>query len=438
MEHRRLGSPLWWTRSSQGFVTPAAAGERGVRNPYDLPRLTIREILWWADAHFARVGRWPSSRSGPIADSPGETWKGIDSALRRGRRGLAAGRSLATLLEQRRTKPYGTTLAPLAEKQILRWADAFHRRTGQWPNRLSGPITEAPRETWLAVENALRQGVHGLKGGSSLVQLLVERRGIRNVKRPPGLSVRQILAWADAYHERTGQWPIRASGAVDGVVGETWEGINSALRLGLRGLRVRSSLADLLAARRRKRHTNNLPALSVAKILRWADAFHARTGRWPKRKDGKIDGARDESWDTVNHALRTNTRGLAGQSSLASVLCRKRGMRSHMHAPPLTTAQILEWAHAHQKRHGKPPTRDSGPIAEAPGETWQAIGIALYKGRRGLPGVGTGSGRLRTVPVPISRFPLRRKPGTGTSKTRSQSPVSGSAPLPGQTLRRAA
>ncbi len=48
--------------------------------------------------------------------------------------------------------------------------------------------------------------------------------------------------------------------------------------------------------------------------------------------------------------------------------------------------------------------------------------------------MGTGSGRLRTVPVPISRFPLRRKTGTGTSKTRSQSPFSGSAPLPGQTL----
>ncbi len=45
--------------------------------------------------------------------------------------------------------------------------------------------------------------------------------------------------------------------------------------------------------------------------------------------------------------------------------------------------------------------------------------------------MGTGSGRLRTVPVPISRFPLRRKTGTGTSKTRSQSPFSGSAPLPG-------
>ncbi len=72
--------------------------------------------------------------------------------------------------------------------------------------------------------------------------------------------------------------------------------------------------------------------------------------------------------------------------------------------------------------------------------------------------MGTGSGRLRlrTVPVPISTpappekgdrhledsepIPLFRlrstfeKRGTGTSKTRSQSPFSGSAPFSGQTL----
>ena len=67
-----------------------------------------------------------------------------------------------------------STLAPLREREIIRWADAFQARTARWPNRKSGPITEAPGETWLAVENALRQGLRGLPGGSSLVQLLVD------------------------------------------------------------------------------------------------------------------------------------------------------------------------------------------------------------------------------------------------------------------------
>jgi hypothetical protein len=181
---------------------------------------------------------------------------------------------------------------------------------------------------------------------------------------------------------------------VDGVSEESWGAIDSALRQGLRGLRVRSSLARLLAARRGKRHSNNLPALSVDVILQWADAFHARAGRWPKRHDGKILRAGGESWDTVDLALRTGTRGLAGKSSLALLLSRKRGVRSHVHLRPLTISQIMKWARAYQKRHGKRPTRHSGPISEAPGESWQAVHLALYKGRRGLPGGITLAGLL--------------------------------------------
>ncbi len=341
------------------------ARERGVRHPRHLPRLKIREILQWADAYHAQLGRWPTRRSGPIAEAPSETWLGIDVALHFGRRGLARYLSLATLLELRRGKRKQSTRAPLTERKIIRWADAFHARTDRWPNRKSGPIPEAPGETWLAVENALRQGLRGLPGGSSLVQLLVERRGIRNANRPPRLTIRQILAWADAFHERAGRWPTKASGAVEGVAEESWEAVNSALRHGIRGLRVRSTLASLLAAKRGKRHSNNLPPLHVDEILHWADAFHRLAGRWPKRHDGKIRRTRGESWDTVDLALRTGTRGLAGKSSLALLLSKERGIRSHMHLQPLTIPRILKWARAHQKRHGKRPTRHSGPISEA-------------------------------------------------------------------------
>jgi hypothetical protein len=371
------------------------ARERGVRNPRDLPRLSIRQILQWADAHHERFERWPMQSSGPIAEAPGETWTGIDVALRFGRRGLRGGLSLAFLLELRRGKRNLSSLAPFTERQIIRWADAFHARTGQWPNRKSGPIPEAPGETWLAVENALRQGLRGLPSGSSLVQLLVERRGIRNPNRPPRLSIRQILVWVDAFHDRTGRWPTKQTGAVDGVAEETWGAVDWALRLGLRGLRVRSTLAGLLAARRGTRHNQKLPALSTDVILGWADAFHAHAGRWPKRHDGKIPRARGESWDTVNLALRTGARGLDGKSSLALLLSQERGVRSHLHVPHLTIPQILEWAQAHHKRHGKWPTRHSGPISEAPGESWQAVHLALYHGGRGLRAGTTLAGLLK-------------------------------------------
>jgi hypothetical protein len=151
----------------------------------------------------------------------------------------------------------------------------------------------------------------------------------------------------------------------------------------------------VLAARRGKRHNKQLPALSVNQILEWADACHARAGRWPKRHDGKIRGARGESWDTVDLALRTGTRGLAGKSSLALLLSQKRAVRSHLHVPHLTIPQIRKWAKAHRKRHGKWPSRQSGPIPEAPGESWQAVHLALYHGGRGLPGGTTLAGLLK-------------------------------------------
>lgn len=64
---------------------------------------------------------------------------------------------------------------------------------------LSGPITDAPGETWLAAAMALRYSRRGLPGGSSLARLLAERRGVSAVNDPPHLAVDQILAWADAW-----------------------------------------------------------------------------------------------------------------------------------------------------------------------------------------------------------------------------------------------
>jgi hypothetical protein len=76
-------------------------------------------------------------------------------------------------------KPY------LTVAQILRWADAHHRQTGQWPSAVAGPVADAPGESWQAVNNALHRGLRGLPGGDSLARLLV-RRGRRPVMGAPG------------------------------------------------------------------------------------------------------------------------------------------------------------------------------------------------------------------------------------------------------------
>ena len=83
------------------------ARRRGVRHPVHPPRLTVIKILVWAKAHRRRTGRWPTATSGPVAESPGETWNGVNLALWNGVRGLEGKTSLARLLQERLGVPMG-------------------------------------------------------------------------------------------------------------------------------------------------------------------------------------------------------------------------------------------------------------------------------------------------------------------------------------------
>src|ERR1700687_5436769 len=158
------------------------------------------------------------------------------------------------------------------------------------------------------------------------------------------LSVREILQWADAYRELTGQWPRVNSGEIPGTHGENWRDVNLALRQGLRTLPKGSSLAQLLAKERGARDPANLPALSIEQILQWADAHHQTTGAWPIAKSDKIPESCGETWATVSDALRAGKRGLPGGSSLARLLSEKRGVRNRSSLEPLTVPSILSWA----------------------------------------------------------------------------------------------
>jgi hypothetical protein len=293
------------------------------------PKLTIGKILRWADAHRRRTGCWPSPHSGPIPESPGDSWSAIDACLSAGYRGLPAGGTLAQLLALRRGRRHKGALPGLSEAQILRWADAHRRRAGAWPTRNSGPIPGSGEETWLAVDGALYHGRRGLPGGDSLARLLARARG-RNRNDLPALEVGQILRWADAHHARTGKWPAANTGPVYGAPGESWGAINSALVMGYRTLPGGSSLAALLAEHRGRRNRAAVPPLSEALILAWADAHHARGGRWPHASSGPVADAPGENWHAINQALAYGARGLPGGDSLARLLVR-HGRRPALH-----------------------------------------------------------------------------------------------------------
>ncbi len=227
------------------------AEHRGKRNPGNLPSLSVEQILGWADAHFRRTGSWPTEESGSIEEAE-DNWHAINRALKRGHRGLPGGTTLPQLLAKNRGRRNHMDLQPLRMDQILDWEDAHFRRTGRWPTMESGPIEGAAGESWLAVDASLRVGYRGLPGGTSLANLLQERRSRRNRADLPLLSVDQILGWADAHFRRAGRWPKARSGPIDDVPGESWAAVNNALALGRRGLPGGSSLHRLLVRHRRK------------------------------------------------------------------------------------------------------------------------------------------------------------------------------------------
>lgn len=208
------------------------------------PTLSVRQVLEWADNYYSRWGRWPNRDSGRIPGTD-ETWSAVDGALFQGHRGLPRGGSLIKVLAEYRGYRHRNYLPRLRVNDILAWADAHRERTGEWPTERSGPVAEAPGETWSAIGQALARRTRGLRRRNTLAGLLARRRGRRHATNRPDLTVEQVMAWAEAHHTLFGMWPTLQTGPV-GSTGETWHGIDRALRSGRRGLPGGSSLFRLL------------------------------------------------------------------------------------------------------------------------------------------------------------------------------------------------
>ncbi len=245
-----------WNRGRKGrrAVPPGPAPVRGRSGKWRRERLTIAQILRWADAHRRRTGQWPRGKDTTSPDgSATGTWCVVDYALYYGRRGLPGGSSLARLLAAKRGKRNNRAREPLSIEQILAWADGHLQRTGNWPNVRSGRVADDVDETWLDINRALEHGYRGLPGGSSISRLLFAAHGRKPGQQKRPLSIGQVLAWADEHRKRTGRWPSSCSGRVAPGVDETWGRIESAMYYGHRGLPKGGSLARLLAQRRGKK-----------------------------------------------------------------------------------------------------------------------------------------------------------------------------------------
>jgi hypothetical protein len=79
------------------------------------------------------------------------------------------------LAEKRGVRNRGA-LPDLSVEQILKWADAHSKKTGEWPKVKSGAVLGALGESWGIIDGSLSRGRRGLSGGSSLAKLLAEKR----------------------------------------------------------------------------------------------------------------------------------------------------------------------------------------------------------------------------------------------------------------------
>ena len=286
----------------------------------------------------------------------------------------------------------------LTEELVLSWADAYHARTGKWPR--AKPVA-VEGTTWLGIDTALSKGYRGFPGGASLAKLLKKSRGATNHPPQTKLPVEQILAWADEYHARTGEWPTFKSGPAGNM---TWHGVNAALSKGRRGFPGGSSLGLFLAVHGRRPlrfrgHRQRSP-LTQGQILAWGKEHFERTGRWPSMNSKAVRGHAGEVWRNIDTALRFGRRGLPKGGSLAKLL-NPEGCKTDR--PGFTEELILAWAAEHRRITGRWPSVASGPVHGVPGERWVKVNTALSKGYRGLPG-GSSLAKL-LAPLRASSLP---------------------------------
>jgi hypothetical protein len=295
---------------------------RRVWNRRVQPRLTVEQILAWAEAHHAAHGQWPTIASGPVAGAPDETWLRIHGALLKGNRGLPGGESLKRLLDAHAP----ARRLPLTPATIRAWAVAHHRASGLWPMARDGPVIGAPGEYWCMIDKSLRFGRRGLPGGTTLAKLLgpLSARDPNPRGARPRLTIDQVLAWIQVHRAATGAWPRPGSGPVAGVPGESWVKIQHALRHGERGLPAGTSLEALIRERLDPTARLRPPDMTVEQILAWADAHHAATGRWPAASSGAVTGAPGEKWGNLDAALHKGSRGLPSGLSLSKLLALHR------------------------------------------------------------------------------------------------------------------
>lgn len=353
---------------------------RTVTQATNPPPLTYDWILTHIDLFHKKYGRPPNAASGEIAGTS-ETWARVAAAMSARVRGLPNDSPSLSAFIKRERPGFFPSYAMVAE--ALRNYFTAHGR----PPTTSTPFTAYPGwKTWASADNALRQRTltPGAGSAGSLRQLIREV-----LPQWRQLDLAQILTWADMYFKRHEKPPRLNSGEISGT-DDTWRTVDSALRMGTRGMpKVTPEAPGSLSLTLRRERPEWYGCLSISAILNAADEHFARTGRPPttacgivKRLSASKQHGQDRiTWKVINNALASKSRGLPkdAPTSLATLL---RAERPDWYG--LTIEAILSSARRFYESHRRPPTATCGFDREL-NRTWGAVNAALERKRLGLP-----------------------------------------------------
>ncbi len=180
-------------------------------------------------------------------------------------------------------------------------------------------VTEFSNET-LVIGSSLQQAAQHVY---TLTGTTMQRYAQRIFGRIP-IHESQVIDWGDQFKVQYGRYPYAHDGCNGLPEGEDWASIDRALRYGKRGLVAGSSLPKLFNYDR--------PDHSIAQILKWADACHQLTTRWPTSTSMRTAVPQDwglpdplkwgfhENWHAIDMDLRYGYRGLPGKMTLYQLL----------------------------------------------------------------------------------------------------------------------
>jgi hypothetical protein len=348
----------------------------------------------------ANGGRNPTVTSGDATPYVGNTvtWRGVNSSLREGCRGLPGGSSLARFLVEH---GFDEDKPDITDAELETACRAFHTEHGTYPKVDSGDCSRyfgwaEGTDTWRNVNACIRNGIRGLGSlNERSLYLFCQRLGIADVK--PKFTDVSLKSACLAYHAEHGTYPKEDSGDCSKHFGwsdgtDTWANVNSSIANGSRGLESLkgSSLylfcQDLGIATVKPDFTPDL----VEKACRTYFEEHGKHPR-TKREDcsryfGRPDGT--ETWLGVDGCIREGNRGLKSlKGSSLYQFCQDIGIATVK--PDLTVDGLEKACRAFHAEHGTYPKVKSGDCSRYFGrpdgiDTWMNVNACINHGNRGL------------------------------------------------------